>query len=103
MSLLDNQRAAEGIDDLYMDLEARLMQNIVRHIQNYDQPIPTDEWLLQKLAEIGRLDRENLRIISEMAGIPQHNECLRRWPRRSRQNWSLDSSIFPDRELLVRP
>ena len=69
MSLLDNQRAAEGIDDLYMDLEARLMQNIVRHIQNYDQPIPTDEWLLQKLAEIGRLDRENLRIISEMAGI----------------------------------
>lgn len=69
MSLLDNQRAAEGIDGLYMDLEARLMQNIVRHIQNYDQPIPTDEWLLQKLAEIGRLDRENLRIIGEMAGI----------------------------------
>jgi len=69
MSLLDNQRAAEDIDGLYMDLEARLMQNIVRHIQNYDQPIPTDEWLLQKLAEIGRLDRENLRIIGEMAGI----------------------------------
>ena len=69
MDLLYNQRAAEGIDSLYMDLESRLMQNIVRHIQNYDQPIPTDEWLLQKLAEIGRLDRENIRIISEMAGI----------------------------------
>lgn len=69
MSLLDNQRAAEGIDSLYIDLEARLMQNIVRHIRNYDQPIPTDEWLLQKLAEIGRLDRENIRIISEMAGV----------------------------------
>lgn len=69
MNLLDNQRAAEGVDSLYMDLEARLMQNIVRHIRNYDQPIPTDEWLLQKLAEIGRLDRENIRIIGEMAGI----------------------------------
>lgn len=69
MDLLYNQRAAEGVDSLYMDLESRLMQNIVRHIQNYDQPIPTDEWLLQKLAEIGRLDRENIRIISEMAGI----------------------------------
>ena len=69
MGVLDNQRAAEGIDGLYMDLEARRMQNIGRHIQNYDQPIPTDEWLLQKLAEIGRLDRENLRIIGEMAGI----------------------------------
>ena len=69
MSLLDNQRAAEDIDGLYIDLEARLMQNIVRHIRNYDQPIPTDEWLLQKLAEIGRLDRENIKIIGEMAGI----------------------------------
>ncbi len=69
MNLLDSQRAAEGIDGLYMDLEARLMQNIVRHIRNYDQPIPSDEWLLQKLAEIGRLNRENIRIISAMAGI----------------------------------
>ena len=69
MNLLDNQRAAENVDGLYTDLEARLMQNIIRHIKNYDQPIPTDEWLLQKLAEIGRLDRENIRIISEMAGI----------------------------------
>lgn len=69
MNQIEIQRAAERVDGLYMDLEARLMQNIVRHIRNYDQPIPTDEWLLQKLAEIGRLDRENIRIIGQMAGI----------------------------------
>lgn len=45
------------------------MRNIARHIRNYDQPIPTDEWLLQKLAEIGKLDKEHIRIISQMAGI----------------------------------
>lgn len=69
MNLMENQRAADSVSGLYQDLEERLMQNIVRHIKNYDQPIPTDEWLLQKLAEIGKLNKENIRIISEMAGI----------------------------------
>lgn len=69
MTRLENQQAAEIVDEIFMDLESRLMQNIIRHIKNYDQPIPTDEWLLQKLAEIGKLNKENIRIISEMAGI----------------------------------
>lgn len=41
------------------------MANIIRHVKNYEQPIPTDEWLLQKLAEIGKLNKENIRIISK--------------------------------------
>ena len=69
MNLLDNQLAADKPTGLYQDLEEMLMQNIVRHIRNYDQPIPTDEWLLQKLAEIGKLNKENVQIISQMAGI----------------------------------
>lgn len=69
MDRLKNQQEAELIDGIYQDLETLLMRNIARHIRNYDQPIPTDEWLLQKLAEIGKLDRENIRIISEMAGV----------------------------------
>lgn len=69
MNLLDNQRAADKPTALYQDLEEMLMQNIVRHIRNYDKPIPTDEWLLQKLAEIGKLNKENIQIISQMAGV----------------------------------
>ena len=69
MNLLDNQLAADKPSGLYQDLEEMLMQNIVRHIRNYDQPIPTDEWQLQKLAEIGKLNKENIQIISQMAGI----------------------------------
>lgn len=69
MGLVENQREADAVSGLYQDLEERLMQNIIRHIKNYDQPIPTDEWLMQKLAEIGKLNQENMKIISEMAGI----------------------------------
>ena len=69
MNLIENQRTADGPTGLYQDLEEILMKNIVRHIRNYDQPIPTDEWLMQKLAEIGKLNKENIRLISEMAGI----------------------------------
>lgn len=69
MNLLDNQLAADKPAGLYQDLEEMLMQNIVRHIRNYDQPIPTDEWLLQKLAEIGKINKENIQIISQMAGV----------------------------------
>lgn len=69
MNLIENQLTADGPTGLYQDLEEILMKNIVRHIRNYDQPIPTDEWLMQKLAEIGKLNKENIRLISEMAGI----------------------------------
>lgn len=46
-----------------------LMQNIVRHLKGYDQSIDTDKWLLQKLAEIGRLNKENMQLIAKMAGV----------------------------------
>lgn len=69
MDRLKNQQEAELIDGIYQDLETLLMRNIARHIRNYDQPIPTDEWLLQKLAEIGKLDKEHIRLIGQMAGI----------------------------------
>lgn len=71
MDQLKNQQAAEPIDRLYMDLEDLLMQNIIRHCQNYDQPIATDEWLLKKLAEVGKLNQENIKIISRFAGLSQ--------------------------------
>lgn len=69
MDRLISQREAERIDEVFQDVETQLMRNIARHIRDYDQPIPTDEWLLRKLAELGKLDRENIKIISRMAGI----------------------------------
>ncbi|MCB6543795.1 phage minor capsid protein, partial [Desulfovibrio desulfuricans] len=58
MNLLENQQAAERIDSVYIDLESSLMQNIVRHLKGYEQPIASDKWQLQKLAEIGKLNQE---------------------------------------------
>lgn len=69
MNPLENQRAADEISDLYQDLEERLMSNIVRHCSDYGQPIDSDVWLMKKLAEIGKLNRENIRIIAQSTGL----------------------------------
>lgn len=71
MNLLKNQQAAETIDSVYIDLEAQLMQNIARHLRDWDKPIDTDRWLMQKLAEIGKLNKENIKIIAQMSGVSQ--------------------------------
>ena len=71
MDLLENQQLAEAVDSSYIDLETMLMQNIVRHIQDYDQAIGSDKWLLQKLAEIGKLNKENMNLIAQKAGVSQ--------------------------------
>lgn len=69
MNLLENQRLAEKIDQSYIDLESAIMKNIVRHLKDYKQPIASDDWLLKKLAEIGKLNKENMKLISRMAGV----------------------------------
>lgn len=71
MNLLENQQLAEAVDSSYIDLETMLMQNIARHIQDYGQAIDSDKWLLQKLAEIGKLNKENMKLIAQMAGVSQ--------------------------------
>ena len=71
MNLLENQRAADIPAGVYQDLEEELMANIIRHCKDYEQPIATDEWLMKKLAEIGKLNKENIRIIARATGISQ--------------------------------
>ena len=71
MNLLTNQQMAEPIDEIYQDIETALMQNIARHLRDWEQPIDTDTWLLQKLAEIGRLNQENIKIVAKMSGLSQ--------------------------------
>ena len=69
MNLLENQRAADRIAGLYQDLEELLMANIIRHCRDWKQPIASDTWLLQKLAELGKLNQENIQIIAKYAGV----------------------------------
>lgn len=71
MTLLENQRAADIPAGVYQDLEEELMANIIRHCKDYKQPIATDEWLMKKLAEIGKLNKENIRIIARATGLSQ--------------------------------
>ncbi len=68
MNLLKNQRAADVPAGCFQDLEELLMANIVRHCRDYKQPIASDVWQMRKLAEIGALNRENIRIIARAAG-----------------------------------
>lgn len=69
MGLLENQQAAETIDSVYIDLEVQIMRNIAKHLADWKQPIDSDQWLLQKLAELGTLNQENIRIIARMSGL----------------------------------
>lgn len=71
MTLLSNQQAAETVDSVFIDLESQLMQNIARHLRDWDKPIDTDKWLMQKLAEIGKLNKENIKTIAQMSGLSQ--------------------------------
>lgn len=71
MDLLENQRAADTPTGIYQNLEERLMANIIKHCKDYDQPIASDVWLLRKLAEIGKLNQENIKIIAQSTGLSQ--------------------------------
>ena len=65
------QEIKESGCGIYIDLEAQILQNIARHLQGWEQPIDTDRWLMQKLAEIGKLNQENIRLIAKMSGLSQ--------------------------------
>lgn len=71
MNILENQQLVEPVDGIYIDLEAQILQNIARHLQGWEQPIDTDRWLMQKLAEIGKLNQENIRLIAKRSGLSQ--------------------------------
>lgn len=69
LSRREKQELSDPSVGVYEDLEALIMQNIIRHVRNYDQLIDSDVWLMQKLAEIGKLNAENMEIIKRAAGI----------------------------------
>lgn len=71
MTLLENQRTADIPAGMFQDLEEQLMANIIHHFKDYNEPIASDEWLMRKLAEIGKLNQENIKIIAKSTGVSQ--------------------------------
>lgn len=49
--------------DVYSDIELDLIKNILERIDNYTSVRGSLEWYVDKLAELGALDKDNLKII----------------------------------------
>ena len=68
MTPLEILELSQTITDLYEKMEYDMMLNIVRNIRNYDQITPTGQWQIQKLAETGKLNKQTIKIMSDMLG-----------------------------------
>lgn len=60
---------SQGLSDLYTGLETDLIANIAEYLQNGDIYSSTAQWKIQMLAQLGALDKANIRTISGYAGI----------------------------------
>jgi hypothetical protein len=68
MTPLEEQVLAQTMTDVYEKMEYDLMMNVVKNIENYDQITPTGQWQLQKLAESGKLTKQNIKIMADALG-----------------------------------
>jgi hypothetical protein len=68
MTPLEAQALSQTMTDVYEKMEYDLMMNVVRNIKNYDQITPTGQWQLQKLAESGKLTKQNIQIMADALG-----------------------------------
>ncbi len=71
MTALEKLQLSQPLTDIYTAMETDLMIAIARQIaQNENNEInATSEWRLKKLAELGALNRETVRIIASYTGI----------------------------------
>ena len=63
------QQMSQGLSDLYTGLETDLIANIAEYLQNGDIYSSTAQWKIQMLAQLGALDKANIKTISNYAGI----------------------------------
>ena len=60
-------KLSEPIEKVYSDTVDALLINMAKHF-NAGYSLSTQEWEIRKLAELGQLNRESLRIIASMTG-----------------------------------
>lgn len=70
----DPAKLAEPLQKVYQDVTDQVLENIARHF-NTGKALATTEWQMKKLAELGQVQRETLRIIAR--GTGQNEEMIR--------------------------
>ena len=70
----DPAKLAEPLQKVYQDVTDQVLENIARHF-NTGKALDTTEWQMKKLAELGQVQRETLRIIAR--GTGQNEEMIR--------------------------
>ena len=60
---------SQGMSDLYTGLETDLISNIADYLKSGDIYSSTAQWKIQMLAQLGALDKANIKTISNYAGI----------------------------------
>lgn len=60
-------KLSEPLEQVYSDVVDALLVNMAKHF-NSGYSLSTQEWEIRKLAEVGQLNRESLRIIAGMTG-----------------------------------
>ena len=58
-------RLSQGLSDLYTGLETDLLANIAAFLTAEQADMPSAQWKIQMLAQLGALDRKNLRTITQ--------------------------------------
>lgn len=68
----DPTKLAEPISKVYQEITDQVLENIARHF-NTGKALPTNEWQIKKLAELGQVREETIRIIVKGTG---QNEAM---------------------------
>lgn len=61
----DPAKLAKPLADVYQEITDQVLENIARHF-NTGKTLSTQEWQIKKLAEIGQVQEETVRIIARM-------------------------------------
>lgn len=72
MTRLELMQLSQGLSDLYTWLETDLLANIAEFLTAEQADMPTSQWKIKMLAQLGALDRKNLRTIAMyVKNVPQ--------------------------------
>ncbi len=72
MTKTDLMQISQGLADLYTGLETDLIANIAAYLSRQQLDIPTAQWQIQMLAQLGALDRANISTIASYIGsVPE--------------------------------
>mgnify|MGYP004702732325 CR=1 FL=1 len=65
MTRLELMQLSQGLSDLYTGLETDLLANLAAFLTAEQADMPSAQWKIQMLAQLGALDRKNLRTITQ--------------------------------------